>query len=360
MSRKARSASVQSTTCCDATRANGTLHRESHIDATRTNRPVAPLPGPPGERIPLLIDTDAANEIDDLYAIALALRSPDRFDIAGFVATHFAAARGRESIAESYEAIREVLEAAQVDYPVAMGGDPLCYPGEPRESEGARFIIQTAQAMPAGTRLLVLALGAASNVASALLLEPSIAARVTVMFHGRSEETWPERSTQFNITGDIIAARHLLESRAPLIWFDTGTSLVAPISETETRLAPAGRLGSFLHDYRYRREADRPEPLLERGHPGSHAHTLDVLRPHPHARQHALRLKDQCETYLGSLLRPRRPPLTARSRRRSTRARRFGMSMKLMSKLARGEQSAEEEGWMSLEEVETQLGLDNA
>ena len=35
-------------------------------------------------------------------------------------------------------------------------------------------------------------------------------------------------------------------------------------------------------------------------------------------------------------------------------------SLKLMSKLARGEQSAREERWMSLEEVETQLGLDNA
>ena len=94
-------------------------------------------------------------------------------------------------------------------------------------------------------QLLALALGAASNVASALLLEPSVAGRVTVMFHGRSEETSPERSTQFNIMGDIIAARHLLESRAPLIWFDTGTNLVAPMSETETRFAPAGRLGTF-------------------------------------------------------------------------------------------------------------------
>ena len=232
---------------------------EDTIDAVNTNRPVPPLPGPPGERIRLLIDTDAANEIDDLYAIALALRSPDRFAIAGFVATHFAAIRGRETIAESYEAIREVLHAAGADYPIAMGGDPLCYPGEPRDSEGARFIVEAAHAMPDGEGLIVLALGAASNVASALLLDPSIAERVTVMFHGRSEKTWPERSTQFNIMGDIIAATHLLESRAPLIWFDTGTKLVAPMSETERRLAPAGRLGAFLHDYRYRHESYQKE-----------------------------------------------------------------------------------------------------
>ena len=35
-------------------------------------------------------------------------------------------------------------------------------------------------------------------------------------------------------------------------------------------------------------------------------------------------------------------------------------SLKLMSKLARGEQSAKDKGWMSLKEVETQLGLDHA
>ncbi len=48
---------------------------------------------PPTDRqFKIVIDSDVANEIDDLYAIALALRTPERFAIAGFVATHFAAA----------------------------------------------------------------------------------------------------------------------------------------------------------------------------------------------------------------------------------------------------------------------------
>ena len=72
------------------------------------------------------------------------------------------------------------------------------------------------------------------------------------MFHGRSEDTWPERSTQFNICGDIIAVRTLLESRAPLIWFDTGTRLCASMDVTERELLPHGELGRFLHEYRYR------------------------------------------------------------------------------------------------------------
>ena len=37
-----------------------------------------------GQKIPVIIDTDAACEIDDLYAIALAVLCQDRFDIKGF------------------------------------------------------------------------------------------------------------------------------------------------------------------------------------------------------------------------------------------------------------------------------------
>jgi inosine-uridine nucleoside N-ribohydrolase len=108
--------------------------------------------------------------------------------------------------------------------------------------------------------LWILVLGAASNTASALLQAPDISDRVVVMFHGRSEETWPERTTQFNVFGDIIAAKTLLESRAPLVWFDTGTRICASMSTTERSLAPIGRLGRFLHDYRSRRaDFQRPE-----------------------------------------------------------------------------------------------------
>ncbi len=51
-------------------------------------RPVPELPAA-GEKIRVIIDTDAANEIDDLYALALALVMPERFEIEGIVAAHY-------------------------------------------------------------------------------------------------------------------------------------------------------------------------------------------------------------------------------------------------------------------------------
>jgi len=200
----------------------------------------------------LLVDTDAANEIDDLYAIALTLCAQDRFEILGFVASHFAARSGPGSIRESFVAIEETLRAAGASFPIAMGGDPLCYPGVPQSSEGANFIVERANMCTPEDPLFVLVLGAASNIASALLLDRRIVDRIAVMFHGRSEDTWPVRTTQFNIYGDVIATKHLLEGPVPLIWFNTGTRLSASIEETKQRLAPLGPLGDFLHQYRYR------------------------------------------------------------------------------------------------------------
>ena len=76
-----------------------------------SDRVVPELPRP-GERIRVIVDTDAACEIDDLYAIALALLCPDRFEIEGFVAAHFGDSGGPDGPARSVKAIQSVLEHA--------------------------------------------------------------------------------------------------------------------------------------------------------------------------------------------------------------------------------------------------------
>jgi hypothetical protein len=50
-----------------------------------SRRPVAPWPPAPGP-LRVIIDTDAAAEVDDQYALALALGSPERLRIEGLIA----------------------------------------------------------------------------------------------------------------------------------------------------------------------------------------------------------------------------------------------------------------------------------
>jgi inosine-uridine nucleoside N-ribohydrolase len=217
------------------------------------NRLVPQVP-PPGQRIQLLIDTDAANEIDDLYAVALALAAPDRFQLRGFVASHFAGKGGSETIQQSHDVLVELFRAAGMDgrFPLQRGSHPMRYPGTPEPSDGVDLIIQCASQCTADDPLWVVCLGAGTDLASALLIAPHIIDKVRFLFHGRSEATWPHRTTQFNVYGDILAAKTLLESSAPLLWFDTGTRLCADMETTGQRLAPLGALGRFLHEYRYR------------------------------------------------------------------------------------------------------------
>ena len=206
------------------------------------------------KKIKLIIDSDAANEIDDLYAIVMALAYPERFDIMGFVATHFAQRAGRDSIDQSYALITELLEKSgmQGRYSVFRGSEPMRYPNTPTDGEGVDFIVKTARSCTPDAPLWVVGIGAATNMASALLKAPDIAPTVRYVFHGRSEATWPERTEQFNVYGDIIAAKVLLESDVPLVWFDTGTNLCASYETTKERLAPKGGLGKYLHDFRDR------------------------------------------------------------------------------------------------------------
>jgi inosine-uridine nucleoside N-ribohydrolase len=126
------------------------------------------------------------------------------------------------------------------------------YITEPADSDGARLIIERAHAGSVDGPLWVVVLGAASNIASALLLDPSITEQIRLVFHARSEWSWPERSEQFNVSGDIPAVRRLLISGVPLVWFDTGQQLTCPVQETERELLPPGGMAAFLHEFRKR------------------------------------------------------------------------------------------------------------
>ncbi|MFO7958416.1 MAG: nucleoside hydrolase [Candidatus Brocadiia bacterium] len=207
----------------------------------------------PDARIPLLIDTDCGCEVDDQFAIALAVHRPDRFDLQGFVATHFADDPG--STVKAAEEIERVLNHCGMEgrWPVRKGGDPLQYSSVPSESEGAGFIVEKAMQHTPEEPLWIAVLGACTNTVSAYLKEPRIAERIVVLYHGRTQ-FWPEKCSNFNVVGDLKAARVLFTSKLPLVLFDTGTYLRAPVEETERGLAPCGQIGRYLHEIRLRTE----------------------------------------------------------------------------------------------------------
>lgn len=218
----------------------------------------APQIPPKNERLRLLIDSDACNETDDQWAIALAVLCPERFAIEGFVGVHFDNARGGpDSIGQSVREIEAVLEKAGMAdrWPVLRGAQPLRYANEPSESEGVDFIIERALAGSVEDPLWVVGLGAATDMASAFMKEPRIADRVVAFWHLRT--LWPEKCHNFNVFGDVRAARRLFHASLPFVLFDTGTHLTCPMEESKRCVASCGPLGEYLHECRCREQGWR-------------------------------------------------------------------------------------------------------
>ncbi|MFC1633309.1 nucleoside hydrolase [Planctomycetota bacterium] len=215
-------------------------------------RKVPKIP-PKGERFRVIFDTDAKNEIDDVWAIALAILSLERFKIEGFIAANFDNNRpetGPDSIDASFKEIKTILSKAGLTgkWPVLRGSAPMRYKFEPSESEGVDFIIKKAMESTPDDPLWVVGLGAATDIASAYLKEPRIADRIVVFWHFRTR--WPEKCWNFNVIGDVRAARIVFHSDLSFVLFDTGTNLYCPMEESE-KFMSCGELGKYLHEYRY-------------------------------------------------------------------------------------------------------------
>jgi hypothetical protein len=215
-------------------------------------RPPAPWPPRQGP-VRVIIDSDMANEIDDQFALALALGFPERFQIEGIVAAHFGDAGGSAGIEKSYAETQRVLEKAGLGgkFPLKRGADPLQYRDRIPPSEGVDFIIERARTASPEAPLWLVLLGPATDAAAALLKAPDIAGRLVLFWHGRTE--WPVRCWNFNAYNDIRAVRLLFEIRCRLILFDTGTYLRIEAGEFARRFGPLGPLGAYLQEIRSRR-----------------------------------------------------------------------------------------------------------
>ena len=148
--------------------------RREAIQARRAADRKVPVIPPKDQQIRCIIDTDAKNEIDDVWAVALALCCQDRFQIEGFVAANYdnmVEDAGPNSVEGSVAVLETLLEKAglQGKIPIYRGSHPLRYQFEPSESEGVDFIIERALASSPDDPLWVIGLGASTNIASAYL-----------------------------------------------------------------------------------------------------------------------------------------------------------------------------------------------
>lgn len=171
--------------------------------------------------VDLVLDTDAYNEIDDQFAIAYMMKSPETLRPQAIYAAPFFNSNSTgpaDGMERSYQEILKLLSLmGREDMKVFRGSDRYL-PDEntPVESDAARDLADRAMNYSQEHPLYVVAIGAITNIASALLLRPEIKDRIVVVWLGGHSREWPD-SKEFNMFQDVAAARIIFGCGLPLV-----------------------------------------------------------------------------------------------------------------------------------------------
>jgi len=179
---------------------------------------------PPTGIIDAILDTDTYNEIDDQFALAYMLLSPERINVKGICAAPFhnsLSTSPLDGMNKSYDEIMKVLtlmKREDVKNYVFKGSDKYL-PDEktPVVSDAAQFIVEQAREHTPEKPLYVVAIGAITNVASAILMDRDAMVNNTVIvWLGGHSKDWVNTG-EFNMKQDIAAARVVMLSGAPFV-----------------------------------------------------------------------------------------------------------------------------------------------
>ncbi len=247
----------------------------------------------PAELIPrdgqleVVIDTDLTNEIDDEFALVQAILAPERLNIRAIYAAPYSLStelvRGGALTELGIRLLEETLVSAGLDldiipevppgpsmeeaYAMALRIAELTgfTPDEgihrgsdrflddtvtPVMSDAANNLVTLAQ-QERSSRLVVVVNGAITNVASALLIDPSIADDIVVVWTSAYPSFWPHPNNSFNLVQDVDAARVVFDSGAPIVYipgYFVGEKLRVTLPEMREYVEGKGELGEFLFE----------------------------------------------------------------------------------------------------------------
>lgn len=210
---------------------------------------------PPQGRVRMVLDTDTYNEIDDQFALVYALLSQERLEIEAVYAAPFHNDKSTgpgDGMKKSYEEIGRLL--------ARMGRSPerFAFKGSAQWLDSAEKPVPSAAAADLVSRagrkqdepLYVVAIGAITNVASALIMAPQIASRIVVVWLAGHSSSW-HTASEFNLCGDLIASRLILDSGVPLVLVPcqpVAKLLLTTQAEMERFVRGQGAIGDYLYD----------------------------------------------------------------------------------------------------------------
>lgn len=211
------------------------------------------LKHPDSKPVRMVLDTDTGNEIDDQFALVYALISPE-LDVQAVYAAPFTNNRSSgpaDGMEKSYEEILRILSRLE------KSPDGFAFKGSsaylsdlknPERSPAALDLVERAKKSSPKDPLYVAAVGAITNVANAILIDPTIIQNIVVVWLGGNGHNWPNQK-EFNFRQDLKASRIIFDCGVPFVQLPCTpvvTHFATTVPEMERYVAGRGAIGDYL------------------------------------------------------------------------------------------------------------------
>ena len=179
----------------------------------------------PNKTIDVVIDTDAYNEVDDQFAIAYLLKSKEKLNTKAIYAAPFhnkwninhPSTGPKDGMEQSYNEILKLLDLMDEKMDVYKGSESfLTDEKTPVISDAANDLAKRCEQYSPENPLYVVAIGAITNVASAILLNPKMIENTVIVWLGGHALHF-EHTKEFNMIQDVAAARIVMGCGVPFV-----------------------------------------------------------------------------------------------------------------------------------------------
>ena len=170
--------------------------------------------------VDVVLDTDASCEIDDQFAIAYLLKSKEKLNTKAIYAAPFFCNNSEspeDGMEKSYGEIFKILSLMDEKVDVFKGSkNYLDNEKTPIVSPAAQDLAERVKNYSPQNPLYVVAIGAITNIASAILLNPEVAQNTVVVWLGGHALHY-HHTKEFNMYQDVAAARVVMQSGVPFV-----------------------------------------------------------------------------------------------------------------------------------------------
>ena len=212
-------------------------------------------------RMRVIIDNDFGGDPDGLFELVQHILSPS-VEIRGIIGSHLRAGDGwdpsKESATHAKQKAEEVLRIMNLSnaYPVYQGSNfALENDSTAQKSDAASAIVKEAMRDDTKLPLYVVCGAGLTDIASAYLMEPKIANRLTLIWIGGPE--YPELATpppgyttlEYNLAIDLKAGQVVFNKSTIPIWQiprNVYRQVMMPYSSLLTKVKTQGKIGEYL------------------------------------------------------------------------------------------------------------------